>query len=339
MRVRGYLSSLAGKYCYRYIVGVTLLVGCWLPAAGSAQPQVVDGIAAIVNDEIITIGDVRDAMSLEAEQLAQSYNGSGLQERMRALYRQTLRSLTDAHLQIARARQLQLRVTDEEVERQITSLKQQNQISDEQLVQLLKSRGLTMERYRKQVQDGLLIAKVVNAEVRSRLVVLESELRELYQKRQDRYKVAGTQTISHIFFPVPTYASQEEEAHIKQKAETVLQQLRAGADFAMLARQISEGPSAQRGGLLGTFQPGELLPGFEDAVSGLKPGQVSNVTRTEVGWHIIRLEERQSGSLRPFEEVQEELKEELLRSKTEGKYQEWIEALRQQSYVKILYEG
>ena len=90
---------------------------------------------------------------------------------------------------------------------------------------------------------------------------------------------------------------------------------------------------------MGTFKPGELLPGFEEAAAQLQPGQISDVVRTRIGFHIIRLEARQAASMRPFVEVQEELKSEILRDKTERRYQEWLESLRQQAYIKILYEG
>jgi parvulin-like peptidyl-prolyl isomerase len=90
---------------------------------------------------------------------------------------------------------------------------------------------------------------------------------------------------------------------------------------------------------LGTFKPGELLPAFETAASKLKPGEISDVVRTQVGWHIIRVDARQGGEYRSFDEVKEDLTAELLRTKGESKYQEWLEALRQQAYIKILYEG
>ena len=81
------------------------------------------------------------------------------------------------------------------------------------------------------------------------------------------------------------------------------------------------------------------MPELEEAVTGLQPGEISDLVRTQVGWHIIRLESNKAGGHRPFEEVREELRSELLRTKTEQKYIEWLESLRQQSYITILYEG
>src|SRR5262245_34011710 len=320
-------------------LGVCVILGGQASRTWAQNTQLMDGIAAIVNDEIITITEVREAMAPEAEQLAQQFTGLARDERLKALFKQTLTSLVNAQLQLARARHLNLRVTEDDVNQQIDTLKKQNQVADEQFLQLLKTRGLTLETYKKQVQEGLLVSKVVNAEVRSHLTVLDSELQEAYKVKTDQYKVAGGQTVSHILFLLPPYPTEQDEQRLRAKAESVLQQLRHGGDFATLARQYSDGPSAETGGLLGTFRPGELLPGFEEAVAQLRPGEISDVVRTRVGFHVIRLEARQAGTMRPFEKVNEKIKSEILRDKTERKYQEWLESLRQQSYIKILSEG
>jgi peptidyl-prolyl cis-trans isomerase SurA len=317
---------------------------CFVLVAGvekrlAAAEQVLDGIAAVVNDDIITISDVWGAMAFEAEQLRQRYRGEILQEKTRELYQNTLRPLIDLQLQLAQAKTLNLQASEEDVNFHMERLKEENQVSDAQLQDLLQSRGMTLASYRKQIQESLLVSKVVNVEVRSRLVILETELQEAYEQRQSQYRVAGELTVSHILFLVPEGAAAEQEERAKAKAARVLQQLRSGSDFTALAREHSEGPSAEGNGLLGTFRTGELLPGFEEAVAGLQPGEISDLVRTLVGWHIIRLESRKDGGHRPFEEVREELRAELSRAKTEQKYIEWLESLRQQSYITILYEG
>ncbi len=322
-------------------LGVLAIVGgsAGVSRTWAQQAQLVDGIAAIVNDDIITITEVREAMGPETEHLSQQYSGLVLDQQVKASYKRTLTSLVNVQLQLARARHLNLRVSEEDVNQQVETLKKQNQLADEQFVQLLKTRGLTVDAYKKQVAESLLINKVVNAEVRSRLTVLDTELQQAYRTKQQQYQVAGGQTVSHILFLFPPYVTEQDEQRLRAKAESVLQQLRNGGEFTALARQYSDGPSSETGGLLGTFRPGELLPGFEEAAAKLQPGEISDVVRTRVGFHIIRLEARQAAGLRPFEEVQEEIKTEILRDKTERKYQEWLESLRQQAYIKILNES
>jgi peptidyl-prolyl cis-trans isomerase SurA len=317
-----------------------MLLGWTQGRIGWAQTaQLLDGIAAVVNNDIVTVSEVQEAMALDVEQLRQQHTGRALQEQMRAVYRTTLTHLINLRLQLERARKLNLQVSDEDVNYHIETLKKQNQVSDEQLGQMLQSRGLTLETYREQVREGLLAAKVTNVEVRSRLVVLDAELQEAYQRKQERYRVPGELTVSHILFLIPPGASAPEEERVRQKAVSVLQQLRNGGDFAALARQYSEGPSAAQGGLLGTFRAGELLPGFEEAAAALQPGEISDVIRTRTGFHIIRVEAKKAGAYKPFEAVREELKAEILQGKTEQKYLEWLEVLRQGAYIKILHEG
>ena len=321
------------------VVSVVALLGGACPPGWTQTTQVLEGIAAVVNDDIVTIGEVRDAMAFEIEQLRQQSGGRPLPEQQREIYRRTLTGLINVRLQLERARKLNLQVGDEDVVHHVETLKRQNQITDEQLGQLLQSRGLTIDTYREQVREGLLVAKVVNAEVRSRLVVMDTELQEAYQQRRERYRVPKELTVSHILFLVPPDAAEQDVARVRQKAESVLQQLRSGADFATLARKYSEGPSAEQGGLLGTFRAGELLPGFEEVANTLKPGEISDIVQTRAGLHILRVEARKEGAVRSFEEAREEIKTDLLQAKTEQKYQEWLETLRQSAYIKVLYDG
>lgn len=319
-----------------WLLGLSLVVAA--PHAAVSQ-QLIDGIAAIVNDNIITISEVREAMAFEAVELDKRYYGTELDLRRRELFRKTLQPLIDVEIQLERAKALNVTVTDQAVDRQVNQVKQENQLGDAQFEEILQSRGLTMEAYRENIRRSLLLSKLVTAEVRSRLVVTEEELRKAYEQQKERFSIAGELTVSHILFLAPEGATSEEETQARQKADAILQQLRAGGDFAALARQHSEGPSAENAGLLGTFRTGELLPGFEEAIADLQPGDISEPVRTQIGWHIIRLESAEAGGYQPLEAVSEELSSEIMRTQSEQKYKEWIESLRQQAYIKILHEG
>ena len=136
--------------------------------------------------------------------------------------------MIDLQLQLAQAKKLNLQASEEDVNFHMERLKEDNQLSDAQLQDMLQSRGMTMESYRKQIRESLLVSKVVNAEVRSRLVILETELQEAYEQRQSQYRVAGELTVSHILFLVPEGAAAEQEERAKAKAAEILQKLRAG---------------------------------------------------------------------------------------------------------------
>ena len=204
-QVTGLLRSWGWRHWLAVCLGVfAILVGhAGMSLTWAQNTQLVDGIAAIVNDDIITITEVREAMRPETEQLSRQYSGLALDQQVKASFKRTLTGLVDVQLQLTRARHLNLRVSEEDVNQQIEALKKQNDVADEQFLQLLKTRGLTLEMYKKQVAEGLLITKVVNAEVRSRLTVLDTELQEAYRAKQQQYQVAGGQTVSHILFLFP----------------------------------------------------------------------------------------------------------------------------------------
>ena len=121
--------------------------------------QLVDGIAAIVNDDIITITEVNEAMLPVTEQLSRQYSGLELTQQMKASFKRTLTSLVDVQLQLARARNLNLRVSDEDVKQQIETLKKQNDLADEQFVQLLKTRGLSLKCIRNRLPRACSLAR------------------------------------------------------------------------------------------------------------------------------------------------------------------------------------
>src|SRR5262249_55724563 len=186
MRQVGLVRGWGWRHWLAVCLGVlVMLVGyAGVSLTWAQNTQIVDGIAAIVNDDIITITEVREAMAPETEHLSQQYSGLALEQQVKASYKRALNSLVDAQLQLTRARRMNLRVSEEDVNQQIETLKKQNQLADEQFLQLLKTRGLTLETYKKQVHEGLLVTKVVNAEVRSRLTVLDTELQEAYRAKQ-----------------------------------------------------------------------------------------------------------------------------------------------------------
>jgi parvulin-like peptidyl-prolyl isomerase len=141
--------------------------------------------------------------------------------------------------------------------------------------------------------------------------------------------------LRHILFRVPEDASAAELDAIQKKALKVLAELRGGADFTELALRNSDDPSASKGGDIGTISRGQMLPEFEAVAFQLPVGQVSEPVRTKYGLHLIQVVDRAEGNYQPLTEINQKLREYLQEKRAQGKYQEWIEKLRDQAYVKI----
>lgn len=313
----------------------------WITAASADEPApvVIDRIAAIVNKEVITLSDLQEAL------LQQASAGPGrpaagdpaVAERVltpQALQRE-LRRLIDHRLQVQAAEQHGLSVNDQELRQALEEIKSRNGFaSDEQLSAALAAERLTLEEYRERLRREILTAKLVNREVRSRVVVSPGELRDYYTGHADEFSLPQRVKLRQIFLAAPAGDPALRDGK-RTRGQELLKQLQDGADFALLARRYSDGPEAKEDGELGWFAPGSLMPELDAAAVTLKEGQLSGLIESPAGWHILRVEQREGSQQMPFEQAREALRERLMEEKLRQRYEEWALELRRKAYVDI----
>lgn len=142
--------------------------------------------------------------------------------------------------------------------------------------------------------------------------VAENELKAYYDDHYNEYHQEKMVKARHILFRLPVDASEKEAEQIRARAQEVLQKARSGEDFAELARKYSEDPTASRGGDLGYFRKGDMVPEFSDTAFALEPGQISDIVRTRYGFHIIKVEDVRPERQMSFEEVKEEIRKKMV---------------------------
>ena len=307
------------------------------PAATPAAPRgiVTNAIAAIVNDEVVTLYEVNRAAQpfiREAEKKAQ------LDDAVRSQIRRTaLEQVVEKKLIEQKIRELNIKVTEEEIRQAIDDVKKQNSIStQEALVAALANQGLSFDQYRTQLQEQLEKLKLVSVEVRAKIHVSESELRDFYEANRSKYTEDDSYRARHIFFKTNEKASSEDIKRSMTNALMVLAETKSGKDFIELAKTYSEDPAARKdGGDLGVFKKGDMQPEMESAIVAMKPGEVSELVYTPSGFHIIKLEERISGKLKPYEGLKAELEEAVYRNKSEERFGQWAKDLRGKASIEI----
>lgn len=264
--------------------------------AGANVPddaQLLDGIAAIVNEDVITAREVDRQMQLIIGQLQARNQGLPPKDMLRT---QVLERLILQRLQLQMAARNRIDVADEAVNRAILNFAQQNNMSLSQFREALQSEGFAFADYRQNIREEMIISRLRQRVVVSQVSVSNQEVDELLAGEASR---GGTEyRIGHILLALPEGADNDKITSVRDKARGLIGRLREGADFAQLAISNSDGQQALEGGDLGWRSPAQVPSLFAGIITGMKTGDVSDAIRSPSGFHIIKLLEQRSNEER-----------------------------------------
>ncbi|EHP85734.1 PpiC-type peptidyl-prolyl cis-trans isomerase [Geobacter metallireducens RCH3] len=318
------------------LITATLVLIATLPSPSHAE--VVNRILAVVNDEIITSYAVEKEKATILKE-AERQQPPPPPESLVHLDETALNRLIDKKLVEQKVRELDIKVSEEEVRQAIEDVKRQNKLSQESLVSALANQGLSFDQYKVQIREQLERLRLVSQEVRSKIQVGEREMREYYEANPGRFGGEENFRARNIYFKLNEKMPADQVKKIMTTALTVLHEARDGKDFAELARQHSDDPAAKNtGGDLGTFRKGDILPEFEESLIKMKPGEVSDLIYVSGGLHIVKLEARFAGTPKPFEQVKAEVEDILYRKKSEERFNQWVADLRKGAAIEIRQE-
>jgi len=313
---------------------IVLLVALFLALPLVASAELVSGIAALVNDEPITTYDL--AKEEEAMKSGLSDTASLTSAAARAQLRQAaLDALVNKKLIEQKVKELDIRVSDEEVRQAIEDVKKTNNITEENLVAALAARGISFDAYKTQLKDQLERLRLISLEVRSKIQVSEKEIQDYVAAHPGNYQVDEAFHALQIFLKIPATATSDQQKKISEKAEKILREAKSGADFAELAKKYSDDPSGKEGGDLGFLTKGDLLPEFEKALISMRVGEVSGLVRTSAGIHIIKLVDYREGKTQNLDSAKREVEDLLYKQKSEERFSQWLDGLRKNAAIEI----
>lgn len=281
------IRTLAGA------LSLALACGVAVAQSGASSLKPGDHIAAVVNQDVVAASEVNqryERLRAEARQRGETADPE-------ALRKQALEALIEDRVIVTHARENGNRVDEPELDRVVANVATQNRLSLEQLRARLKEEGIDYKRFRENLRDQMMTERVREREVQGRIRVTDGEI-DQFLAEQRKQRAGGLQlNLAQILVTVPEGAAESVVAERRAKAEAALQRVKAGEDFAAVAREVSEDGNKARGGEIGLRQADRLPDAFVDFVRDLKSGELApQLLRSGAGFHVLKLVQRRDGS-------------------------------------------
>jgi peptidyl-prolyl cis-trans isomerase SurA len=301
----------------------------------SARAKIVDRIVAQVNDDIITLSDLNREMAEIRQELAAKYSGPQLEEEVQKATKDILDELIRQKLLLQKGNELGFGSNvDVQVSAYLERIRKENKFKDMQdLERAAAQQGLTLPALREKIRRQIITQGVVSEFVGSRITLLTQEVEKFYKDHAAEYTVPEEVTLSEIILPIENNADEAEA-----KAGEILKRLSQGEAFATLASQFSKGPTANKGGSIGTYQTAKLNPEIAKAIASLKDGDATPPQKTKEGFIIYRVDNRKPASLKPLDELRDEIKNRIWQQRFAPEYDRFIAQLKEDAYIQIFGE-
>ena len=288
-------------------------------------------IVAIVNEEVITEADVARRLTSLLEDLSPQADAEGSPEAMR---RAALQQLIDQRLLVQEAIRRGLSVSREEVAERLGVLHRRFG-SEEALRQDLEEAGLSLGGFKRQIREQLLVQRLIDQAIRSRIAISPSELAQALEALQEGPGAGELVEVFHILVRVEETRS---EAEARSRAQDIYQALVAGGAFEELATRYSDDPHAEQGGAMGWVRRGFLMPELDTVVFTLEEGAFSRPIQSALGFHLVKVGGRRASSPREGLDAKQAAEQGLFQRKFNEAFTQWISELRRQAYIEIRLE-
>jgi peptidyl-prolyl cis-trans isomerase C len=301
------------------------------PAEATAKPVAAElpEVVARVNGEAINKTDLQSAVT----QLESRAGRTVPPDQRDRVLRGVLDQLIAYRLLAQESATRNIAVSDGDVDARAAEIRGQFP-SDQVFQQTLEQQHMTEAEFRDDVRQGLRITGLIDAELSARAPVTAEQVNQFYSSNS--FQQGERVRASHILIAVPENADAAAKEAARAKATEILNQVKAGADFAELAKQHSQDPgSGPRGGDLDYFERGQMVGPFEEAAFALAAGQTSELVETRFGYHIIKVVDKQAARTIPLEEVRGRIEEYLRDQNREKQTQVFIDALRTKAQIEI----
>lgn len=310
-----------------------LLIMAW---AGLAQAAVVDRIAAVVNDEVVTLSEVyevgREFIAQRTEAAPDDPNAR------RTAEIKVLDSIIRRRLIAQEMSRLKLDVTEVEIDRAIDDVARRHGADRSKVREEIERSGVTWAQYRSQIRDTLQEQKFTQAIIRPRISENEDQIRDAYRRMSDGVDAPQVVSLGALFIAYPKGADEAAKKAVVAQAEAARRRFSKGEPFAKLSAELDQGPYGAKGGEMGTYKQGELLEILDKPAFATAVGEVTTPILTGQGVFLLEIRKREAAPLRKYEEVRDEIAARIYQGQIARETDTWYQQARRAAAVEIKLE-
>jgi len=295
--------------------------------------DVVDRVICVVNNDAITQYELDEA---ELYYLAETRERPSDGEARKVLRSRLLQNLIENRIQLQQAEREKVVVEDAELAESLGDIMKKLKAKDDtEFEAMIKTQGLTLEGVKKRLREQLMVQRVVRRKVALRISVTEQEIDRYLVENREKLETGLTFGARHILVLPDPAKGEEGWTAARLRADEIYGHLLEGQDFIELAKKHSDDPSGKDGGSLGSLKRGELAQDIEDAILRLSPGEASTPFRSPMGYHLFRLDSRDSLTGDSLVQVRGQIREILYRQKYDTRLKDWLVEIKQRAIIDI----
>jgi peptidyl-prolyl cis-trans isomerase C len=291
-------------------------------------------VLAKVNGVAITQGE-RDQTAQEMLSRGRMSQQQSSPDMLPKIEAAALQQLINVELLYQKGQKLKIKDLDKKVDDKLAQMRAQFP-SPADFEKALTSANLTEKQFKAFTRKNIVIDNLLQKEVLGKISVSEADAKKFYDENQDKFKAPEQTKASHVLITVDQKATPEEKKKAKERADAIRKRVAGGEDFAAVAKAESKCPSAAKGGDLGYFGKGQMVPAFEEAAASLKLGQISDVVETQFGYHIIKVTDRKQAETVKFNDVKGKIEDYLKNQEAQKPMADYVENLRKQAKIEMV---
>ncbi|HRJ72221.1 MAG TPA: peptidyl-prolyl cis-trans isomerase, partial [Terrimicrobiaceae bacterium] len=305
------------------------------------KAEVIDGVAAVVNRDVITISQVRELVGARERSLREIYSGQELQDKVKEMRLSALKDLVDRQLILQEFKKMQEKganIPDYVIDDRVQTIIREEFGGDRSaFVRTLQAQGYTLTRFKEIEREKIIVQAMRQSKVDNNFVISPTQIQAYYNKNKTAYATPEQVKLRMIVIREGASGDVPDTGSKQELAQEIRQKVAGGAEFDRMAQMYSEDESTQQvGGDWGWIERNTLNEKLTSVAFSLRPGEVSPVVSIGNTYYILMVEARKNASVKPISDVREEIEKNLIQQERMRTQQRWLDTLREKAYIKIL---